>query len=746
MKSRVLLITFIIFSFSKLWAQYDSVHYIPPLFSISGKSSEIGEHNLYLSTNESSSFNVTIKESDGTLLGVKTISLSSPDSLALGDGLSAVNIIDSAQLNKALTKEGLILTASKPFFANIRQKSASQGLSLTAKGLSALGKRFRTGHLFSIATGNKDSLKSHMISVMATEPGLTTVSFSDISDGVIFYGTDTINSTTKPITVTLNQNECYVIGSLLEDPIGANDTLLNGILVTSDKDIVVNSGSLNGGSTGQSRDVGADQIVSVEKVGTEYVLIKGIGSKPELTEKVLVIADLDSTFLYINGNTTAYDTLNAGEFKFIHHANYDANGIMNLVSSKKLFVYHTTNSNPSGANGMGLNFIPPISCSGTQEVTVSHIDFFGGDSISMNIISKVGSTVSVNGGAIALPSAIPVTGNPNWEVYSLDIKFVITSTVNVVSTDIMNLSVASLNGAIGAAGYFSGFSQPKVADVAIQSISGQKEIIEGCEPFVAIFGKGGEKLNEELTFYFSIAGTAINGVDYTTIPDSVTIPIGKDKDTLLISAFADSEVEGDELVIFTITAFNECGDTTSVADTLTLKDYPTMTTTVSEGKNICDEFGETATVKVTVANGIPPYSYSWNNSSSTIDSAVVSPANKTGYIATITDKCDVSVSSDTIFVSVHCPLSAPNVFTPNGDGVNDVLVFNNLDQYFGSHLIVYNRFGGIVYENKRYYNDWKATDLSDGVYFYKLIPPPDNFNPPLSFPLEVLTGYIHIIR
>ncbi|MCB0808992.1 MAG: gliding motility-associated C-terminal domain-containing protein [Flavobacteriales bacterium] len=63
---------------------------------------------------------------------------------------------------------------------------------------------------------------------------------------------------------------------------------------------------------------------------------------------------------------------------------------------------------------------------------------------------------------------------------------------------------------------------------------------------------------------------------------------------------------------------------------------------------------------------------------------------------------------------------APNVFSPNGDNVNDVLEFTNLEFHPGSRLIVYSRWGNVVYESSSYQNNWKATDVSDGTYFYEL--------------------------
>ncbi len=72
-----------------------------------------------------------------------------------------------------------------------------------------------------------------------------------------------------------------------------------------------------------------------------------------------------------------------------------------------------------------------------------------------------------------------------------------------------------------------------------------------------------------------------------------------------------------------------------------------------------------------------------------------------------------------------------NGLTPNGDGRNDYLVFkvvsieNCAINYAQSELIIYNRWGDIIYEASPYKNDWggknqKGEDLPPGVYYFVL--------------------------
>lgn len=72
----------------------------------------------------------------------------------------------------------------------------------------------------------------------------------------------------------------------------------------------------------------------------------------------------------------------------------------------------------------------------------------------------------------------------------------------------------------------------------------------------------------------------------------------------------------------------------------------------------------------------------------------------------------------------------PNTITPNGDGLNEALVFdillsNPAEEFPNNELIVFNRWGDIVYQSKPYANNWQGTnndgkELPHGTYYYIL--------------------------
>jgi hypothetical protein len=92
--------------------------------------------------------------------------------------------------------------------------------------------------------------------------------------------------------------------------------------LSADKPVSVTNGNfLSLAENKANYDIIMDQSAPTDRLGTEYVVLKGNGTANGLTngytEKSLVIATEDNTEVYVNGATTPTTTLSKGQFYFI---------------------------------------------------------------------------------------------------------------------------------------------------------------------------------------------------------------------------------------------------------------------------------------------------------------------------------------------------------------------------------------------------------------------------------------------
>ncbi|NIG56427.1 gliding motility-associated C-terminal domain-containing protein [Chitinophaga sp. Cy-1792] len=81
----------------------------------------------------------------------------------------------------------------------------------------------------------------------------------------------------------------------------------------------------------------------------------------------------------------------------------------------------------------------------------------------------------------------------------------------------------------------------------------------------------------------------------------------------------------------------------------------------------------------------------------------------------------------------------PTAFTPNGDGINDKFVILGIDRYPNSQLIIWNRWGNVVYRSNDYRNGWDGSGLNEGTYYYELICPSNDGKISLK-------GWVQLVR
>lgn len=136
--------------------------------------------------------------------------------------------------------------------------------------------------------------------------------------------------------------------------------------------------------------------------------------------------------------------------------------------------------------------------------------------------------------------------------------------------------------------------------------------------------------------------------------------------------------------------------------------------------------GDTTVLSVRYLEGNPQnWQYRWSMQGAILDGRtsdtlkVYMPAN---YGVWVTDAQTGCADLFEINLSVkNCDLIVPNVFTPNGDGINDLFEISNLENYPRSHIVIYNRTGKKVFEHHDYSGNWWNGDgAPQGTYYYVL--------------------------
>ena len=119
------------------------------------------------------------------------------------------------------------------------------------------------------------------------------------------------------------------------------------------------------------------------------------------------------------------------------------------------------------------------------------------------------------------------------------------------------------------------------------------------------------------------------------------------------------------------------------------------------------------------------------------------------YLVTAVDSVGNESAFSNEVCADNCPVyELPNVFTPNGDGQNDLF---GPFPYRGVKLVdlqVFNRWGDVVFEATDPDIDWDGTHqesgepLSDGVYYYVCLV---TFERLRGDEQVTRTGYVHIL-
>ena len=260
--------------------------------------------------------------------------------------------------------------------------------------------------------------------------------------------------------------------------------------------------------------------------------------------------------------------------------------------------------------------------------------------------------------------------------------------------------------------------------VSIVSATGSNAITEACDSAIVTFTRPEDSDTIALTFPYIIGGTATNGVDYSTLPGSITFPIGEDTVQFYVTPFNDGIIEGIETVEFSVEIINSCGDTITTTATIEIQDPQVYNLITTDVIVTCPT--DSIMIQVTPDGGIPTYEYTWQTAGTNGNTLWV-PALATGttpYIVDVIDACGVSSQGTTNVTITPAPLPTLNFNTqtlticPTQSATFEITSITN--QYSpGSTYNWYNPIGASTTNTLTVSPNtttWYYVDVFDGCY------------------------------
>ncbi len=170
----------------------------------------------------------------------------------------------------------------------------------------------------------------------------------------------------------------------------------------------------------------------------------------------------------------------------------------------------------------------------------------------------------------------------------------------------------------------------------------------------------------------------------------------------------------------TITDANGCTGTASPTVTLNARPQPAIVDGNGEGNEVffCDN--PPYPVLSSGINNAAAWSWSLDGTLLNWNEATLEVSEPGIYSVLVTDANGCTNTDEITVIQNGCEVVVPNVFTPNGDGFNQVFFIENLDDFKTRKLVIYNRWGKEVFSANPYDNKWDGGDVSSGTYYWVL--------------------------
>lgn len=218
---------------------------------------------------------------------------------------------------------------------------------------------------------------------------------------------------------------------------------------------------------------------------------------------------------------------------------------------------------------------------------------------------------------------------------------------------------------VGDAIYDSGIFLEKNSLNSIQPVQVSYHLVEdpygdgvtmaqGCSSAIVTVTRSGNNINQPLTIPINISGTAIQGLDYSSIPTSIYFAPGQTTVSFTINALSNPGLTGTVNILLKFLIEDPCGNEEYQTVELFIKPLEPVTVTVDDVEKMCKD--DEVILTANALGGGGSYTYQWSTNETTPE-ITVNPTSTQTYTVSVTDDCLNQTVSATATVTV--PVLAP---------------------------------------------------------------------------------------
>jgi gliding motility-associated-like protein len=574
-------------------------------------------------------------------------------------------------------------------------------------------------------------------SVTLSGTGATTYTWDNgVSDGVAFTPLTSATYTVIGGNGTCNGTDNITIAVVAGPTVTASSSVTTVCAGTT-----VTLSASGADSYSWNSGLGAGQTHTVSPTVTTKYIVTG-------TETATTCTDVDSVTVTVNtlpsvqANAAPNDSLCLGESLALTGSGANTYTWNNGVTDGDVFTpalgsvnYEVTGTDLNNCTNTAVINIRVFSLPTITASVLPSGNICSGDQVilsGLGGVSYVWDSSGVDIGIVDGTSFTPSVGSNNFTVTGTDVNG--CSGTAVQSVAVNPLPTVGISSSAGGQALCEGDSLQLSATGNAQSFSWDNGVTDGVyfTPTIGttIFTVSATSANQCIAT--AMVSVLVNSKDDATITPVLPLCRGEEIQTLVTQTPGgiwqgigmnaatgefDPSIAGEGMHEIVYTSSGTCED----SDTIYIEVYTELIVNAIED-SVCfgDSDGE---IGVTVVQGALPYNYLWGAGETT---SVLSDLGEGIYGVEVRDanncKEELEVS---VYLTENCDYHEflPNVFSPNGDGLNDVFYVRGKG-FESLSLIIFDRWGNTVFETTDKDIGWDGTKggkkLNSDVYVYRL--------------------------